>query len=243
MVPTYQEAENIAEVLGRIRAAAPGASILVVDDASPDGTAELAEAVGRELGDIGVLRQEAKGGLGPAYRAGFRSGLADGFDAFVEIDADLSHDPADLPRLLHEVRNGADLAIGSRYVDDGATPDWPRRRRMLSRWGNRYAGMMLDLPVTDATAGYRAYRATTLAAIDLDRVRADGYGFQIEMAYAVHQLGGTIVEIPITFRDRVLGTSKMSAAIVVEAIALVTWWGMRKRLSGFRARTPFRKAA
>jgi dolichol-phosphate mannosyltransferase len=230
VLPTYQEAENIAEVLGRIRAAAPDASILVVDDGSPDGTADLAQAVGREIGQVSVLRQGAKGGLGPAYRAGFRRGLAEGFEILIEIDADLSHDPADLPRLIGEVEGGADLAIGSRYVPGGATPDWPSRRRWLSIAGNRYAGALLALPVRDATAGYRAYRSEVVRRIDLDRIRADGYGFQIEMAYAIHRLGGRIVEVPITFRDRVLGTSKMSGRIVVEAIGLVTWWGLRDRV-------------
>ena len=230
VLPTYQEAENIAEVLGRIRAAAPDAHVLVVDDGSPDGTADLAEAVGREIGGLSVLRRTSKAGLGPAYRAGFRQGLTEGFEILVEIDADLSHDPADLPRLIGEVEAGADLAIGSRYVPGGATPDWPTRRRWLSIAGNRYAGVVLRLPVHDATAGYRAYRADMVRRIDLDAIRADGYGFQIEMAYTIHRLGGRIVEVPIVFRDRVLGTSKMSGRIVVEAIGLVTWWGMRDRL-------------
>ncbi len=230
VLPTYQEAENITEVIGRIRAALPDATMLVVDDGSPDGTADLADAVGRELGHVEVLRQSAKGGLGPAYRTGFRRGLAAGYDVLVEIDADLSHDPADLPRLCAEIEAGADLAIGSRYVDGGATPDWPSRRRWLSVWANKYAGFALKLPVRDATAGYRAYRAVMVRRIDLDRIQAGGYGFQIEMAYAIHRLGGKIVEVPITFRDRVLGTSKMSGRIVAEAFSLVTWWGLRDRV-------------
>ncbi len=230
VIPTYQEAENIAETLGRVRSAVPDASILVVDDGSPDGTAELARVAGRELGEVEVLERTAKGGLGPAYRAGFRHGLDHGYEVLVEMDADLSHDPAVLPALLEQVEVGADLAIGSRYVPGGSTPDWPARRRLLSRWGNRYASFMLGLPVADATAGFRAYRAPVLKGIDLDRISADGYAFQIEMAYAVERNGGSIVEVPITFRDRVMGRSKMSGRIVVEAIALVTWWALRDRL-------------
>jgi dolichol-phosphate mannosyltransferase len=231
VLPTYQEAANIADVLRRLRAAVPDAHVLVVDDGSPDGTADLAEAIDAELGSIAVLRRASKSGLGSAYRDGFRRGLAEGFETLVEMDADLSHDPAALPGLLAAVeREGADLAIGSRYVPGGQIPNWAWHRRALSRWGNRYAAVVLGLPVADATAGYRAFRATTLSKIDLDAVRADGYGFQIEMAYAVHRQGGTIREIPITFKDRLRGTSKMSGRIIVEALLLVTWWGIRDRV-------------
>jgi dolichol-phosphate mannosyltransferase len=231
VLPTYQEAANIADVLRRLRAAVPDAAVLVVDDGSPDGTADLAEAMDAELGSIAVLRRGGKAGLGSAYRDGFRHGLGDGFETLVEMDADLSHDPAALPALLAAVeRDGADLAIGSRYVPGGEIPNWAWHRRALSRWGNRYAAVVLGLPVADATAGYRAFRATTLSKIDLDAIRADGYGFQIEMAYAVHRQGGVIREIPITFKDRLRGTSKMSGRIVVEALLLVTWWGVRDRV-------------
>ena len=231
VLPTYQEAANIADVLRRLRAAVPDAHVLVVDDGSPDGTADLAEAIDAELGSVAVLRRASKSGLGSAYRDGFRRGLAEGFETLVEMDADLSHDPAALPGLLAAVeREGADLAIGSRYVPGGQIPNWAWHRRALSRWGNRYAAVVLGLPVADATAGYRAFRATTLSKIDLDAVRADGYGFQIEMAYAVHRQGGTIREIPITFKDRLRGTSKMSGRIIVEALLLVTWWGIRDRV-------------
>jgi dolichol-phosphate mannosyltransferase len=230
VLPTYQEAANIADVLRRVRAAVPDSSVLVVDDGSPDGTADLAEAMGAELGSISVLRRPGKAGLGSAYRAGFRRGLAEGFDVLVEMDADLSHDPAALPDLLRAVEEGVDLAIGSRYVPGGQIPKWAWHRRALSRWGNRYASFVLGLRVADATAGFRAYAATALSKIDLDRVRADGYGFQIEMAYAVRRNGGAIREVPITFRDRVRGTSKMSGRIVVEALLLVTWWGLRDRV-------------
>jgi dolichol-phosphate mannosyltransferase len=230
VLPTYNEALNIEEVIEKVRAAVPHAQILVVDDGSPDGTADLAEELGRELGNVSVLRRAAKSGLGSAYRAGFREGLARELDVMVEMDSDLSHDPAALPSLLAAIDEGADLVIGSRYVPGGTIPNWGLHRRLLSRWGNRYAGFVLGLPVRDSTAGYRAYRAAALQKVDLDEIRADGYGFQIEMAYAVQRSGGRIVEVPISFSDRVRGTSKMSSRIVVEALGLVTWWGIRDRL-------------
>ena len=230
VIPTYQEAENIAVVLQRVRAAAPSVSVLVVDDGSPDGTADLAEAAGIEVGRVSVLRRTHKAGLGSAYRAGFAHGLAEGFDVLVEMDADLSHDPADVPRLLQAVADGATLAIGSRYVPGGGTPKWPFHRRMLSLWGNRYAGLVLGLGVRDATAGFRAYRAEILEAIDYETTSADGYAFQVEMAYRIRRAGGSITEVPISFSDRVLGTSKMSGRIVVEAMLLVTWWAFRDRV-------------
>jgi dolichol-phosphate mannosyltransferase len=230
VLPTYEEAANVAEVLRRLRSAAPSADVLVVDDNSPDGTAEIAERLGRELGGVSVLRRPGKAGLGSAYREGFRWGLEAGYDVLVEMDADLSHDPAALPALLDAVSDGADLAIGSRYVPGGSIPHWSWHRRALSRWGNRYAAAALRLRVRDATSGYRAYRAAVVAKLDLDTVRADGYGFQIEMAYRVASMGGSITEVPISFTDRVRGASKMSGRIVVEALALVTWWGLRDRL-------------
>ena len=230
VLPTYNEALNIEEVIEKVRAAVPHAQILVVDDGSPDGTADLAEELGRELGNVSVLRRSGKAGLGSAYRAGFREGLARDRDVMIEMDSDLQHDPAALPSLLAAIDDGADLVIGSRYVAGGTIPDWALHRRLLSRWGNRYAGFVLGLPVRDVTAGFRAYRATALEKIDLDAVKADGYGFQIEMAYAVKRTGGRIVEVPISFSDRVRGTSKMSSRIVVEALGLVTWWGIRDRL-------------
>lgn len=238
VLPTYQEAENIHDVLGRIRAAAPDVDVLVVDDGSPDGTADLAEADGASLGQISVLRRTQKSGLGPAYRAGFAWGLERSYDVLVEMDADLSHDPDALPGLIARVTDGgADLAIGSRYVPGGAVPGWPASRRLLSQWGNRYVGFMLRMPVRDATAGFRAYRAEIVRKIGLDRVRADGYGFQIEMAYEVTKAGGRVVEQPITFRDRVRGTSKMAPNIVGEALWLVTKWGARDRWARLRRRT------
>jgi dolichol-phosphate mannosyltransferase len=231
VLPTFNEAENIEEVLRRLRAALPDASVLVVDDGSPDGTADMAEKLDRELGPIAVMRRASKSGLGSAYRAGFRRGIAEGFEVLVEMDSDLSHDPAALPAMLGTLeRTDAGLVIGSRYIPGGAIPAWSLHRRLLSEWGNRYAALVLGLKVRDATSGFRAYRASALARIDLDRIRADGYGFQIEMAYAVRNLGEPVVEHPISFTDRLRGKSKMSGNIVVEALALVTWWGLRDRV-------------
>jgi dolichol-phosphate mannosyltransferase len=230
VLPTYNEAENIAEILRRVRAAAPQAGILVVDDSSPDGTADIARAMVGEVGDFDILSRPRKSGLGSAYRDGFKWGHERGFEVLMEMDSDFSHDPADIPRLLKGIDEGADLVIGSRYVPGGAIPHWPWHRRALSKYGNRYSAAMLRLGVRDLTAGYRAYRTEIVERIDIDAVRADGYGFQVEMTYFVARAGGRIVEVPIKFVDRVRGTSKMSSAIVVEAMGLVTWWGIRDRL-------------
>jgi len=230
VLPTFNEVANIEEVLERLFDACPDISVLVVDDSSPDGTADAAEAVAARLGELEVLRRPSKSGLGSAYREGFRRGLAGGFDVMVEMDSDLSHDPAALPALLEAVDTGADLAIGSRYVPGGSIPDWSWHRRALSRWGNRYAAGVLDIDIADATSGFRAYRASALAQIDFHTVQADGYGFQIEMAYRVVAAGGEVREVAISFTDRIRGESKMSSRIVVEALVLVTWWGIRDRL-------------
>jgi dolichol-phosphate mannosyltransferase len=230
IIPTYDEAENIADVIGRVRRAVPDAHVLVVDDNSPDGTAELAEAAGEEVGGVDVLRRAEKGGLGPAYRAGFAWGLDRGYTVLVEMDADLSHDPEALPDLLAAVADGADLAIGSRYVEGGAVPGWPRHRLAISRLGNTYVHLALGIRLRDATAGYRAYTADALRSLDLGNITTYGYGFQVEMAYSLIRSGHTVVEVPITFRDRIRGTSKMSLGIVGEALRLVTWWGFRDRV-------------
>jgi dolichol-phosphate mannosyltransferase len=229
VIPTYDEAGNIRTVLRRVRAALPDADILVVDDNSPDGTASMAEAVGTELGRIAVLRRIGKEGLGAAYRAGFAFGLARGYAVLVEMDADLSHDPDALPRLVGALDGGADLAIGSRYVPGAAIPEWSARRRALSRWGNRYAGFVLDVPIHDLTSGYRAYRAETLRAVQAETSRSTGYAFQIELAHRVARSGRSVVEVPIEFNDRTEGDSKMSSLITLEALARVTWWGVRDR--------------
>lgn len=225
VLPTYDEAHTIAEVLRRLRAAAAGVEVLVVDDGSPDGTADVAESAGAEVGGVQVMRRGAKAGLGDAYRAGFAWGLARGYEAMVEMDSDLSHEPEDVPRLLAALQ-GAGLAIGSRYIPGGSVPRWGAHRRLLSWAGNRYSSLALGLPVRDLTSGFRAYRAEVLRAIDLRTVRANGYGFQVEMAYRAAAAGAAITEVPIRFVDRREGTSKMSWAITLEALLLVTRLGL-----------------
>jgi dolichol-phosphate mannosyltransferase len=230
IIPTYLEAENIADVLAKVRAAAPHADVLVVDDSSPDGTADLARAASDELGQIDVQVRPGKDGLGGAYRTGFKRAFAEGYEIVVQMDADLSHPPDRLPALLAEVERGADIAIGSRYVPGGATANWPLVRRLLSRAGNLYSSTVLGLGIRDATAGFRAYRADILETVEASATKATGYGFQLELSYRAHRLGATIVEVPITFNDRVRGVSKMSWHIIGEAMSLVTWWGLRDRV-------------
>jgi dolichol-phosphate mannosyltransferase len=221
VVPTYNEVENIEALFTALRAVVPSVEIVVVDDGSPDGTAARARKIGASLGAISVIERDTKTGLGTAYRTGLRSAIDMGADICVQIDADLSHDPALLPALVANIEHGADLAIGSRYVPGGLTQNWPWRRRWLSRWGNRYAAGVLGLAVNDATSGYRAYRSTALSEMDFESVRAEGYGFQIEMTHRLVRAGGKIVEFPITFRERRQGESKLSKGIVNEAVVLV----------------------
>jgi glycosyltransferase involved in cell wall biosynthesis len=221
VVPTYNEADNVETVIRGVRDALPAALVLIIDDNSPDGTGKLAERVGEELGGVEVVHRETKDGLGAAYRAGLREAIARGADICVQMDADLSHDPQVLPALVAIVEHGADLAVGSRYVPGGITLDWPRRRRWVSRWGNRYAAGVLGLALNDVTAGYRAYRRDALERMEFDSVTAEGYGFQIEMTYRIVRLGGRVVEFPITFQDRLEGESKFTGSIVREAVGLV----------------------
>lgn len=235
VVPTYNEAANVEGILRHVKEALPDAGILVVDDGSPDGTAELAEKVAAEVSDVHVLRRSSKAGLGSAYRAGFRWGLEAGYDACVEMDADFSHDPASLPALVAPLERGFDVVIGSRYVPGGSIPNWSWYRHLLSWGGNRYADLALGLGVADSTAGFRVYAADVLRKLDLDRIRADGYGFQIEMTYRSRQAGAVITEVPISFVDRVAGESKMSSAIVVEAFFLVAWWAALRLWHGLAA--------
>jgi dolichol-phosphate mannosyltransferase len=230
VIPTYDEADNIAEVLRRTRDAAPDLDILVVDDNSPDGTAEIARDVAGEMGSIDVLVRPAKTGLGNAYRAGFRVGMDRGYAVLVQMDADLSHDPKALPALVDPVYDGHDATIGSRYIPGGSVPHWPWYRRALSRYGNRYACIVLGMSVHDATSGFRAYRVEALDEIDVFGTRAKGYGFQIETAYRVSRSGRSLQEVPITFTDRVRGYSKMSLGVMLEELVLVTWWGIRDRV-------------
>ena len=221
VIPTYNEADNIVNLLTGVFRALPLAKVIVVDDGSPDGTADLAQQIGSDLGDIQVLRRPEKSGLGVAYRVGLRAAIDGGADICVQMDADLSHDPSSLTALVSNVEHGADLAIGSRYVPGGITENWPARRRWLSRWGNRYAAIVLGLAVNDATAGYRAYSSAALVRIEFEQVRSQGFGFQIEMTHRLVRSQSRIVEFPITFRERMHGDSKMSKAIVLEALVLV----------------------
>jgi len=238
VVPTYEEAANITELLQRTRAAAPDVDVLVVDDSSPDGTADLARALSDELGQIDVLVRKEKAGLGTAYRAGFAIGIARGYDVIMQMDADLSHDPASIPALVGALDDGVGLVIGSRYVPGGSIPHWPWHRRALSRYGNLYTRLALGLKARDLTSGFRAWKATTLVDIDYESTHATGYLFQMEMAYRVDCHDERIREVPITFTDRVRGTSKMSGAVVFEELTRVTWWGVRDRVLRRRRKRP-----
>ena len=229
VLPTYNEAENIVGFLRAVRQAVPEADVLVVDDNSPDGTAALAEETASELGRIKVLHRAGKQGLGAAYRHGFTTAFDEDYEAIVSMDSDYSHDPAVIPTMLRLVLDGADAVIGSRYVPGGATVDWPLPRRLLSKWGNRYTAAVLRLPVSDCTSGFRAYRAEALRTIDPASTTAEGYAFLTELVRKLIANGATIVETPITFRDRQFGTSKMSARIIAESMLLVTKWGLFDR--------------
>jgi dolichol-phosphate mannosyltransferase len=226
VLPTYNERENLSDIASAITA--HGYRLLVVDDSSPDGTGEIADGRARENPAVSVLHRESKEGLGPAYRAGFDRALAEGAETIIEMDADFSHDPADLPRLVEAVEQGADLAIGSRYVPGGSTPDWPWTRRFISKGGNLYARIMLGVPTRDATAGFRAFRDSALRVLPYERAESSGYAFQVEMAWRAHQAGMNVVEVPISFKDRTRGTSKMGTGIVLEAMRLVTVWGAKR---------------
>lgn len=230
VVPTYQEAENIGPFLRAVRSAAPDLDVLVVDDNSPDGTGKIAEEQAEQLGRIEVLHRPGKAGLGVAYRHGFRHVLDQGYDVVCQMDADFSHDPAVLPEMLGAIERGAEVAVGSRYVPGGSAPDWTWFRRQLSRWGNSYAHRMLRLRLRDATTAFRAYRAEVLERMDIDGTRANGYLFQIETAYRLSAAGASVVELPITFTDRVAGESKMAVLrTMVETELRVTWWGLSLR--------------
>jgi dolichol-phosphate mannosyltransferase len=241
IIPTHQEAENIVAIIPRILAAVPEAHVLVVDDASTDGTPDLAENLDAGREQITVIRRTTKDGLGNAYRVGFAWGLERDFDILCEIDADLSHDPAVLPELISPVALGAQLAIGSRYIPGGAIVGWPKKRLALSRWGNRYVALMLGLAINDATAGFRAFDANIIRKCQLVDTRSDGYMFQVETTYRLVRSGSRIVEIPIVFTERLLGHSKMKSSIVKEALWLVTKWGLRDMLTRRRIQvTDFR---
>jgi dolichol-phosphate mannosyltransferase len=224
VLPTYDERENLPTVVALTRAALASCdppvdgTVLVVDDASPDGTCELADELAREYEGVRVLHRERKGGLGGAYLAGFELALAAGADLVIEMDADLSHDPADLPRLIDAARHGADVVLGSRYLPGGGVEGWSLHRRLLSRAGGRYAAAVLGLPLTDLTGGFKCFRAGALRGLDGDLVHSRGYAFQIELTFHAARAGLEIAEIPIVFREREHGSSKMSPAIALEAM-------------------------
>ncbi len=235
VVPTYDERENLPLVLGRIRAAVPEAHVLVADDASPDGTGDLADEWAARDDHVHVLHRPGKAGLGAAYIDGFRWGLAHGYEVLVEMDADGSHPPEQLPSLLERIDDGADLVLGSRWVPGGSVLNWPRYREVLSRGGNLYTRIALGVPLRDATGGYRAFRATALEKIGMDDVESQGYCFQVDLAWRAVQAGLRVEEVPITFVERELGASKMSQAIVVEALLRVTSWGLQYRWERVRS--------
>jgi dolichol-phosphate mannosyltransferase len=215
-LPTYNERENLEPMLRAL--GGKGVRVLVIDDNSPDGTGPLADRLAAELDYVDVLHRERKEGLGPAYLAGFRRALAEGAELVLEMDCDFSHDPNEVPRLLAAVESGADLALGSRYVPGGGVRNWGLLRRIISAGGSLYARILLGVTVRDLTGGFKCYRREVLEAIDLDAVDSKGYAFQIETTYRVLRAGFKVVEVPITFADREVGGSKMSKAIVVEAI-------------------------
>lgn len=225
VVPTYNERETLPRVVSGVLGTGVPADVLVVDDASPDGTGRLADQLAAEHERVHVLHRTRKTGLGPAYRAGLGWGLERGYGILVEMDADLSHDPAHLPALVGAL-DGADLVIGSRYVPGGAVRNWPWHRRMLSSWGNRYVQLVTGLPVRDATSGYRAFRRELLEVLGLPDLRSDGYAFQLETALQTWWAGFRIVEVPIVFTERRHGASKISRAIVAEALWRVLVWGL-----------------
>ena len=228
IIPTYNESDNLEDIVSRTRSAVTDADILVVDDNSPDGTGDLADKLALTDEHVLVLHRTQKAGLGAAYLAGFDWALDRGYGVLVEMDADGSHDPAELPSLLAALAN-ADLVVGSRWVQGGTVRNWPRSREILSRGGNAYARIMLRLSVHDATGGYRAYRAATLRRIGLREVRSQGYCFQIELTLRTVRAGLRVAEVPITFTERARGTSKMNRSIVAEALWRVTLWSVTRR--------------
>ncbi len=237
IIPTYNEVENLPLIVGRLQAALPQVHILVADDGSPDGTGEIADklAADDQAGRIHVLHRAEKDGLGAAYIAGFHWGLARDYQVFVEMDADGSHAPEQLHRLLHEIEQGADLVIGSRYVRGGSTVNWPFSRQFISRGGNLYVRLALGTKIRDMTGGFRAYRRDVLESLDLDTVESRGYGFQVDLGWRTLQAGRTVVEVPITFTEREIGESKMSGDIVREAMFKVLGWGWQERKRQLRS--------
>jgi dolichol-phosphate mannosyltransferase len=236
IIPTYNERENLPLIIDRVRAAVPAAHILVADDASPDGTGQVADHLAADDEHLHVLHRPGKAGLGAAYLDGFRWGSVHGFDVLVEMDADGSHQPEQLSSLLERIEAGADVVLGSRWVAGGSVRNWPRYREAISRVGNVYTRLALGIQLRDATGGYRAYRTSALDKIGLDGVESQGYCFQVDLAWRAVQAGLRVDEVPITFVERELGASKMTQAIVVEALWRVTQWGARHRIEQLRGR-------
>jgi dolichol-phosphate mannosyltransferase len=233
VIPTYNEIENLEIIIGRTRSAVPEADILVADDNSPDGTGDLADELAAKDDHIHVLHRAGKEGLGAAYVAGFAWAREHTYDAIVEMDADGSHAPEELPKLLDKLRT-ADMVLGSRWIKGGAVVNWPKHRLALSRGGNLYARMALGMPIKDATGGYRAYRREVLEKIDVEAVGSQGYCFQVDLAWRAYRSGFRLVEVPITFAERERGQSKMSSSVVTEALWRVTVWGTQSRLGALR---------
>ena len=229
IIPTYNERECVESIVTAVRAAVPEATIQIVDDNSPDGTGALADQIAARDPQVRVLHRTEKAGLGAAYIHAFTAALAEGWDRLVQMDADFSHNPADVPRLLQALDEGADMAVGSRYVEGGGTENWGLGRRIISRGGGIYARTALGIGVNDLTAGFKAWKAATLHGIDLGAVSAKGYGFQIEMTYRTVRAGFQVREVPIMFVDRRVGLSKMSGSIFFEALTLV--WRLRFKVA------------
>ena len=240
IIPTYNEMENVARITERVRASVPEAHILVADDNSPDGTGRIADELAAADEHIHVLHRLGKEGLAAAYMAGFAWGLERGYEVLIEMDADGSHKPEQLPTMLDALRD-ADLVLGSRWVPGGEVVNWPKSREYLSRGGNLYTRMALDVPLHDATGGYRVFRASTLRALELDNVASQGYSFQVDMARRCVRSGLRVTEVPITFVEREYGTSKMSGSIVREALWRVTVWGAQERTAKVGAAVRRRK--
>ena len=238
VLPTYNESENLEPFVRSLRTVSASIDVLVVDDASPDGTSALAVELAAELGGIDILDRPERRGLGSAYRDGFARALAAGYDTVISMDADLSHDPADVPTMLRRLREGADVVIGSRYVPGGGTRSWSWYRRVLSRCGNAYARVALGLPMRDCTSGFRAYRRAALIAIEPATTGAEGYAFLTELAHRTSRHELEIVETPIIFRDRTRGDSKMSSRIIVESMVRVTRWAVAERIGRITSRRP-----
>ena len=229
VLPTYNEAANIEALVTAARRALPQSRrLLIVDDSSPDGTGEIADRLAAEHDDVEVLHRPLKEGLGPAYIAGFRTALAAGAELVVQMDSDFSHEPAYLPRIVDSARR-ADLVVGSRYIPGGGVTEWGPVRRAISRGGSAYARLVLGVPIRDLTGGFKCFRREVLETIDLEAVHADGYGFQIELTYRAVQAGFTVTEVPILFRERRVGQSKMTARIAVEAVWKVPALRLRSR--------------